>query len=150
MEIRVFVVRDASILGSTWLVVMPSTAAGISSGVYPLSPGKAAVAVNPSNSRQYVFWLGSGTVSLMLDCETTGIEPYNALTTVKHFADGSEVRRSSRAIVDGLAALGHSTGMIETPASTHSTTATSPMRQDSGAMSGSYFRPRPARVRCRP
>ena len=49
----------ASILGSTWLVVMPSTAAGISSGVYPLSPGKAAVAVNPSNGRQYVFWLGS-------------------------------------------------------------------------------------------
>lgn len=49
----------ASILESAWLVVMPSTAAGISSGVYPLSPGKAAVAVNPSNGRQYVFWLGS-------------------------------------------------------------------------------------------
>ena len=56
----------------------------------------------------------TGTVSLMLDCETTGIEPYYALTTVKHFADGGQVRLSSRALLDGLAALGHSTRTIET------------------------------------
>jgi ribonucleoside-diphosphate reductase alpha chain len=56
----------------------------------------------------------TGTVSLMLDCETTGIEPYDALTTIKHFADGGDVRLSSRAVVDGLAALGHTTATIET------------------------------------
>ena len=56
----------------------------------------------------------TGTVSLMLDCETTGIEPYYALTTIKRFADGGEARLTSRAVVDGLAALGHSTATIET------------------------------------
>ncbi|MGZ4234240.1 MAG: adenosylcobalamin-dependent ribonucleoside-diphosphate reductase [Solirubrobacteraceae bacterium] len=56
----------------------------------------------------------TGTVSLMLDCETTGIEPYYALTTIKHFADGGEVRLSSQAVIDGLAALGHTTATIET------------------------------------
>jgi ribonucleoside-diphosphate reductase alpha chain len=55
----------------------------------------------------------TGTVSLMLDCETTGIEPYYALTTVKRFADGGRVKLSSRAVVDGLAALGHSDTTIE-------------------------------------
>jgi ribonucleoside-diphosphate reductase alpha chain len=50
----------------------------------------------------------------MLDCETTGIEPYYALTTTKRFADGGEVRLSSRAVVDGLASLGHSESAIET------------------------------------
>ena len=56
----------------------------------------------------------TGTVSLMLDCETTGIEPYYALTTVKRFADGGEASLSSRAVIDGLAALGHTTATIET------------------------------------
>ena len=56
----------------------------------------------------------TGTVSLMLDCETTGIEPYYALSTVKRLADGREVRRSRGAVLDGLAALGHSTRTIET------------------------------------
>ena len=55
----------------------------------------------------------TGTVSLMLDCETTGIEPYYALTTTKRFADGGEVRLSSRAVVDGLASLGHAESTIE-------------------------------------
>ena len=50
----------------------------------------------------------------MLYCETTGIEPYYALTTIKRFADGGEVRRTSRAIVDGLVALGHTTSSIAT------------------------------------
>ena len=56
----------------------------------------------------------TGTVSLMLDCETTGIEPYYALTTIKHFADGGQVKLSSKSVVDALAALGHSTATIET------------------------------------
>ena len=55
----------------------------------------------------------TGTVSLMLDCETTGIEPYYALTTVKRFADGGQVKLSSRAVTDALAALGHAESMIE-------------------------------------
>jgi ribonucleoside-diphosphate reductase alpha chain len=56
----------------------------------------------------------TGTVSLMLDCETTGIEPYYALTTIKHFVDGGQVKLSSRAVVDGLGALRHTTSTIET------------------------------------
>ena len=55
----------------------------------------------------------TGTVSLMLDCETTGIEPYYALSTVKHFADGGQVRISSRAVLDGLASLGHTDSTIQ-------------------------------------
>lgn len=55
----------------------------------------------------------TGTVSLMLDSETTGVEPYFALTTTKHFADGGAVRLRSRAVLDGLIALGHSTRAIE-------------------------------------
>jgi ribonucleoside-diphosphate reductase alpha chain len=54
----------------------------------------------------------TGTVSLMLDCETTGIEPYYALTTAKRFADGGHVKLSSRAVVDALAALGHAESTI--------------------------------------
>jgi len=55
----------------------------------------------------------TGTVSLMLDCETTGVEPYYALGTTKRFADGGEVRLSSRAAIDGLASLGHTDATIE-------------------------------------
>ena len=55
----------------------------------------------------------TGTVSLMLDCETTGIEPYYALSTVKHFADGGQARISSRAVLDGLASLGHTDSTIQ-------------------------------------
>jgi len=55
----------------------------------------------------------TGTVSLMLDCETTGIEPYYALSTVKHFADGGQVTISSRAVSDGLAFLGHGDSTIQ-------------------------------------
>jgi ribonucleoside-diphosphate reductase alpha chain len=55
----------------------------------------------------------TGTVSLMLDCETTGIEPYYAPSTTKRFADGGQVRLTSQAVVDGLAALGHAESMIE-------------------------------------
>jgi len=55
----------------------------------------------------------TGAASLMLDCETTGIEPYDALTTVKRFADGGQVRLASRAVVDSLAALGHTDSTIE-------------------------------------
>ena len=56
----------------------------------------------------------TGTVSLMLDCETTGIEPYYSLSTVKRFSDGGEAHIRSSALVDGLASLGHATHMIET------------------------------------
>ncbi|MGZ6667574.1 MAG: adenosylcobalamin-dependent ribonucleoside-diphosphate reductase [Solirubrobacteraceae bacterium] len=56
----------------------------------------------------------TGTVSLMLDCETTGIEPYYALVTTKRLADGGEARLISRAVADGLFALGHATRSVET------------------------------------
>ncbi|HEU4975660.1 MAG TPA: adenosylcobalamin-dependent ribonucleoside-diphosphate reductase [Baekduia sp.] len=55
----------------------------------------------------------TGTTSLMLDGETTGIEPYYALTTVKRLADGDCVRIVSGAVPDALAVLGHSTAGAE-------------------------------------
>lgn len=55
----------------------------------------------------------TGTVSLMLDCETTGIEPYYALAARKHLADGGELRFQSRAVADGLLALGYSTLAVQ-------------------------------------
>ncbi len=51
----------------------------------------------------------TGTVSLMLDCESTGIEPYYALAGHKRFADGGEAHFASRALADALLALGYST-----------------------------------------
>jgi len=55
----------------------------------------------------------TGTVSLMLDCESTGIEPYYALAGRKRFADGGEMHFASRAIADGLLTLGYSTHALE-------------------------------------
>lgn len=55
----------------------------------------------------------TGTVSLMLDCETTGVEPYFALAGATLLADGGEVRFASRALADGLLARGYSTRAIE-------------------------------------
>ncbi len=55
----------------------------------------------------------TGTVSLMLDCESTGIEPYYALAGHKHFTDGGVSHFSSRALTDGLLALGYSTHAVE-------------------------------------
>lgn len=55
----------------------------------------------------------TGTVSIMLDCETTGVEPYYAFTTVRHLADGGRLRTASQALVRGLEALGHSTATVE-------------------------------------
>jgi ribonucleotide reductase alpha subunit len=55
----------------------------------------------------------TGTVSLMLDCESTGIEPYYALAGRKRFADGGEMHFASRAIADGLLKLGYSTHALE-------------------------------------
>jgi len=71
----------------------------------------------------------TGTVSLMLDCETTGIEPYYSLTTVKRFADGGQVRLTSGAVIDALAALGHAESMIERLAEYALDTATWPTRR---------------------
>lgn len=55
----------------------------------------------------------TGTVSLMLDCESTGIEPYYAFAGYKRFADGGQMRFESRALLDGLRALGYSTRASE-------------------------------------
>ncbi len=55
----------------------------------------------------------TGTVSLMLDCESTGIEPYYALAGRKHLADGDDLLYQSRAVLDGLIALGYSTHALE-------------------------------------
>lgn len=55
----------------------------------------------------------TGTVSLMLDCETTGIEPYYALSYVKRFGDGGQVHLTSRVVCDALLALGYPIHEVE-------------------------------------
>jgi ribonucleoside-diphosphate reductase alpha chain len=55
----------------------------------------------------------TGTVSLMLDCESTGIEPYFALAGRKRLVDGGELHFASRALTDGLLTLGYSTHALE-------------------------------------
>ncbi|MBN1530183.1 MAG: adenosylcobalamin-dependent ribonucleoside-diphosphate reductase [Thermoleophilaceae bacterium] len=55
----------------------------------------------------------TGTVALVMDCETSGIEPYYALALVKQLADGGMVRQHSRALVDALIALGYHVHDVE-------------------------------------
>ena len=54
----------------------------------------------------------AGTVSLILDCETTGIEPYYAFAGHRQFAGGDRVQFESRALADGRVALGYSTRTV--------------------------------------
>ncbi len=53
-----------------------------------------------------------GTVSLMMDCETTGIEPYFSLATRKRFDEGGEAVLESRALSSSLLRLGYETAAI--------------------------------------
>jgi ribonucleoside-diphosphate reductase alpha chain len=72
-----------------------------------------AAAAHGLRNAQTTLLPPTGTVSLMLDCESTGIEPYYALAGHRRFADGGQARFESRALGDGLLALGYSTHSLE-------------------------------------
>ncbi|HEX8714653.1 MAG TPA: vitamin B12-dependent ribonucleotide reductase, partial [Solirubrobacteraceae bacterium] len=73
----------------------------------------ADAAAHGLRNAQVTLIAPTGTVSLMLDCETTGIEPYYAFAGHKRLVDGGELPFASRAIADGLLALGYSTRALE-------------------------------------
>jgi ribonucleoside-diphosphate reductase alpha chain len=49
----------------------------------------------------------AGTVSLAMDCETTGLQPYYALAVRKRLAEGGEIAFRSRVLEHGLLRLGY-------------------------------------------
>ena len=54
----------------------------------------------------------TGTIGLVMDCDTTGIEPDFALVKFKKLAGGGYFRIINRAVPEALAALGYSEGDI--------------------------------------
>src|SRR5436190_11607381 len=55
----------------------------------------------------------TGTIGLVMDCDTTGIEPDFALVKFKKLAGGGYFKIINRAVPQALAALGYSTAEIE-------------------------------------
>ena len=55
----------------------------------------------------------TGTIGLVMDCDTTGVEPDFALVKFKKLAGGGYFKIINRAVPQALAALGYSTAEIE-------------------------------------
>ncbi|HHK42649.1 MAG TPA: vitamin B12-dependent ribonucleotide reductase, partial [Planctomycetaceae bacterium] len=55
----------------------------------------------------------TGTISFMMDCDTTGIEPDIALVKYKHLAGGGMMKIVNRSVPRGLKTLGYSDDQIE-------------------------------------
>ncbi len=55
----------------------------------------------------------TGTIGLVMDCDTTGIEPDFALVKFKKLAGGGYFKIINRAVPDALRALGYGQGQIE-------------------------------------
>ncbi|RMF42387.1 MAG: vitamin B12-dependent ribonucleotide reductase [Planctomycetota bacterium] len=49
----------------------------------------------------------TGTISFMMDCDTTGIEPDIALVKYKHLAGGGHLKIVNRSVAEGLQTLGY-------------------------------------------
>ena len=55
----------------------------------------------------------TGTISFMMDCDTTGIEPDIALVKYKQLAGGGSMKIVNRSVPNGLRALGYSASQTE-------------------------------------
>lgn len=55
----------------------------------------------------------TGTISLLMDCDTSGVEPAIGLWTRKTFRGGAVMERPARVLTRALEALGYQTGTIE-------------------------------------
>ncbi len=55
----------------------------------------------------------TGTIGLMMDCDTTGIEPDIALVKYKHLSSGGMIKLVNRQVPRALERLGYSPGQIE-------------------------------------
>jgi ribonucleoside-diphosphate reductase alpha chain len=54
----------------------------------------------------------TGTISLLMDCDTTGIEPVFALVTEKRLRDGAQLRLVAGCAGQGLASLGYDSDAV--------------------------------------
>lgn len=54
----------------------------------------------------------TGTISFMMDCDTTGIEPMIALKSEKTLVGGGKIAMTPKCVVDGLRTLGYSEDAI--------------------------------------
>ncbi len=55
----------------------------------------------------------TGTISFMMDCDTTGIEPDIALVKYKQLAGGGSMKIVNRSVPNGLRVLGYSAAQVE-------------------------------------
>ena len=72
----------------------------------------------------------TGTIGLVMDCDTTGIEPDFALVKFKKLAGGGYFKIINRAVPEGLRALGYSEA--ESPRSRLSPVGHASLKQSPG------------------
>lgn len=91
---------------------MSRTAASVIDAADPIW---AAAALSESRYRNAHLSLlaPAGTISFMMDCDTTGVEPDFALVKRKKTADGSTMEIVNRTVARGLRALGYESELIE-------------------------------------
>ncbi len=65
------------------------------------------VVINGVRNSQLTLLAPTGTISFMMDCDTTGIEPETSLMKIKYFADGGFQSEVSGAMIEGLKGLGY-------------------------------------------
>ena len=76
----------------------------------PAWPGTEALALGKSHgyrNAQATVIAPTGTIGLVMDCDTTGIEPDFALVKFKKLAGGGYFKIINRAVPDALRALGY-------------------------------------------
>jgi ribonucleoside-diphosphate reductase alpha chain len=92
--------------------ILPGPAAGRST---PSSPGTSALALGEQHgyrNAQATVIAPTGTIGLVMDCDTTGIEPDFALVKFKKLAGGGYFKIINRAVPAALRALGYSEAEI--------------------------------------
>jgi ribonucleoside-diphosphate reductase alpha chain len=67
---------------------------------------------NGVRNAQVTLLAPTGTIGLMMDCDTTGVEPAYALVTQKRVAAGDSMRLVGRALPAGLRALGYDDAQV--------------------------------------
>jgi len=70
-------------------------------------------AINGFRNAQVSAIAPTGTIGLVMDCDTTGIEPDFALVKFKKLAGGGTIKIINQAVPSALSALGYSQGQIE-------------------------------------
>lgn len=93
---------------------------------------ESAAATTGFRNAQWTVLAPTGTIGLLMDCDTTGIEPEYSLQKVKVFAGGGETILVNHSVAAGLKALGYAADQID-----HSLLAL----QQSGTLKGTIADP---------